>query len=166
MAIWRTADSGLGGFTGGQGDVLGGPAGGVNVINAGGSAATGQGGTMAQGGMDMQGFLGMLMQFLRRYQGGGQSMQPGQFPPPTGQMPQPMPQQAGPQVYTPQNPSDWQQYSRPPRQAPQRSQFPTSGPEAGGAFGNVFTTDMFGGGDRQPYQAPPTQEGMGLTLSR
>jgi hypothetical protein len=115
---------------------------------------------MAQGGMDMQGFLGMLMQFLRRYQGGGQSTQPGQFPPPTGQMPQ----QIGAQMYMPQNPSDWQQYSRPPRQAPQRQQFPTSAPEAGGALGNVFNTDMFG--ERQPYQAPPAEGGTGLVLSR
>jgi hypothetical protein len=59
---------GLGGFTGG---------------------APGGGGTMGQGGgaMDMQGFFGMLMQLLRRYsQGAGQSMQPGQFPPPAQPM--------------------------------------------------------------------------------
>jgi hypothetical protein len=163
MAIWRTADhSGLGGFTGGtdtssplgQGDVRSG----VNVINAGDPSAMSQGGGSP---MDMQGFFGMLMQLLRRYQGG--SMQPGQFPPQAGQMPQ----QTGAQAYTPQNPSDWQQYSQrqaPPR--PSRPQFPTSGPEAGGALGNVFSTDMFGGGGMEPYQAPPTQGGTGLVLSR
>jgi hypothetical protein len=160
MAVWgQGINDVLGGFTGATQ-----PAGGMG-------GAMAQGG-MGGGGMDMQGFLGMLMQFLRHYQGGGGSMQSGQFPLPTGQMPQQMPQQmsqqmpqqTGTQVYTPQNPSDWQQYSRPPRQAPQRSQFPMSGPEAGGALGNVFTTDMFG--ERQPYTAPPTEGGMGHTLSR
>jgi hypothetical protein len=54
---------GLGGFTGG-GDP---------------SSTPGQGGGSSP--LDMQGFLGMLMQFLRRYSQGGGSMQPGQFPP-------------------------------------------------------------------------------------
>jgi hypothetical protein len=56
---------GLGGFTGGAPPPQG----------------MGQGGGSSP--MDMQGFFGMLMQFLRRYSQGGGSMQPGQFPPPS-----------------------------------------------------------------------------------
>lgn len=119
----------------------GSPIGGGGAMGSGGTMAGGNtmagGGPMDRGGpMDMQGFMGMLMQLVRRYQGGG-GMQPGRFPQSGEQMmPTQMPMQGEMQaprrldafgqgtgeVYTPQSPMDWQQYSRRQTLSPLRPQ--------------------------------------------
>lgn len=129
---------GLGGFTGG--------------------APPSQG--MGQGGggspMDMQGFFGMLMQFLRRYSQGGGSMQPGQFPPPPlePQMQAQAPQRArafGEGFdYTQGRPTYQMQPARP------------SQPLAG--VGTAPTDPMVGGSSEPvPLRAPAPQTGPGMT---
>lgn len=127
---------GLGGFTGG--------------------APPSQGMSQSDRGspMDMQGFFGMLMQFLRRYSQGGGSMQPGQFPPPPleslGETPQRARAYSQGFDYTQQRPAYQMQPARP------------SQPLAG--VGTAPTDPMVGGSSEPvPLRAPAPQTGPGMT---